>query len=182
MSRVGKQYAEALLELVSEHGEVNRAGVDLDSARDLWADPQMRRVLAHPGVPAGEKVQLVRSVMAADCDRTVLNLLDLLIRKGRTSLLADIAVEYRKLVDREIGVLHVEVHAPRQLEEADLEDMRKQMEEAWGRKVRLSATVDPDLIGGLAFRIGDMWLDGSLLSQLDRLRRQLGGTSVSALS
>jgi F-type H+-transporting ATPase subunit delta len=46
-----------------------------------------------------------------------------------------------------------------------------------GKQIELKLTVDPEIIGGLIARIGDVLVDGSVISQLRRLRARLASTA-----
>lgn len=178
MSRVGKQYAEALFDLATDQGRINEVAKSLRLASVLLESPEVKRLLAHPAIPAREKMETIAELLPPETEATALNLLELLVGKGRIAFVPDIAWEYQRLLDRETGVLHVEIHSPRSLSHEETEDIRKALEETWNRTLRLSTSVDPDLLGGMALRIGDLWLDGSLVSQLDRLKRELRGMSI----
>jgi F0F1-type ATP synthase delta subunit len=42
-----------------------------------------------------------------------------------------------------------------------------------GRRVRLTSTIDPDVIGGVVLRVGNSILDASIRTRLEALRKQV---------
>jgi F-type H+-transporting ATPase subunit delta len=54
-----------------------------------------------------------------------------------------------------------------------VEDIGNRIQEQTGRKVELSSNVDPDVLGGLMVRVGNMVLDGTVRNRLERLRKQV---------
>jgi F0F1-type ATP synthase delta subunit len=54
-----------------------------------------------------------------------------------------------------------------------VEELGKRIEEQTGRRVELSSTVDPDVLGGLVVRVGNMVLDASVRNRLEQLRKQV---------
>jgi F-type H+-transporting ATPase subunit delta len=70
-------------------------------------------------------------------------------------------------------LLPVTVTSAIELDEALVEDIGKRIEEQTGRKVELSSNVEPDVLGGLMVRVGNMVLDGTVRNRLERLRKQV---------
>ena len=42
-----------------------------------------------------------------------------------------------------------------------------------GRRVQLTSTIDPDVIGGVVLRVGNSILDASIRTRLEALRKQV---------
>jgi F0F1-type ATP synthase delta subunit len=49
----------------------------------------------------------------------------------------------------------------------------KSIEDQTGRSVELSSNVDPDVLGGLQVRVGNMVLDATVRNRLENLRKQV---------
>jgi F-type H+-transporting ATPase subunit delta len=97
----------------------------------------------------------------------------LLLERGRIVLLTSLARAYRELADAHAGRVRAVVTSAAPLAPADLERVRKSLERRTKKTVMLEAEVDPNLIGGLVARVGDLVLDGSVRTQLDTLREKL---------
>ena len=95
--------------------------------------------------------------------------LRLLIEKGRAAEVREIAAELDVLVDAEEHILDVELTTAHELSEDEFGRILGQIEEASGRKVQATRSVDPDLIGGIVLQAGSMRLDASVRGRLDRL-------------
>ena len=91
----------------------------------------------------------------------------------RLEHLHEVAVAYRDLVDIQLGIINAEVTTPQALDDAAVEDLRTQLAAATGRQVRLHTRIDPEVLGGLVTRIGDVLYDGSLRHQLARMRSRM---------
>ena len=101
------------------------------------------------------------------------NLVQLLARRGRISILPAVAAEYRRLLNEERGILEALVTSPAPLDEADLDALRRKIEAMTGARVEITGAVDPALIGGLTVRVGDTLIDASVRGRLERLRERL---------
>ena len=101
------------------------------------------------------------------------NFVLLLSDKGRSGMLEEIAREFERLVAEHEGTIHVELTTAVELSDADARKLVKQIEEASGRKVEATRSVDPDLIGGIVMQVGSHRLDASVRGRFERLRREL---------
>jgi ATP synthase F1 delta subunit len=70
-------------------------------------------------------------------------------------------------------LLPVTVTSAVELDESLVQEIGKRIEEQTGRTVELSSNVDPDVLGGLVVRVGNMVLDASVRNRLERLRKQV---------
>jgi F-type H+-transporting ATPase subunit delta len=93
--------------------------------------------------------------------------------KGRAGELESIAAEFERLMAREERRLTVEVTTARELTEEEAADIVAEIEQAAGRKVEASRSVDPDLIGGIVIQVGSHLADASVRGRLERLRHEL---------
>jgi ATP synthase F1 delta subunit len=81
--------------------------------------------------------------------------------------------EFDALWADENQLLPVTVTSAVELDEGLVEDIGKRIQEQTGRKVELSSNVDPDVLGGLMVRVGNMVLDATVRNRLERLRKQV---------
>ena len=84
-----------------------------------------------------------------------------------------VAVHFDRLLDRSRGIVAATVTSAAPLSPDEARAVGARVQAMTGKQVRLSATVDPDLIGGLIVRVGDQWIDASVRGRLERLRDQL---------
>jgi F-type H+-transporting ATPase subunit delta len=110
-------------------------------------------------------------------DELVRNFLRLVVEKGRAAEVREIAVEFDALADAEQHVLDVELTTAHELSEDEFGRILGRIEEASGRKVQATRSVDPDLIGGIVLQAGSMRLDASVRGRLERLRQELATRS-----
>jgi F-type H+-transporting ATPase subunit delta len=176
MSAVHRTYAEALFEAAKEHGRLAQVHEELDDFAAAVAEvPELRSVLRNPQVDPRAKASLLQELLA-DADELVRNFLRLTAEKGRVGEIEEITRELDRLVAREERRLDVELTTAFELSDQDAKSIVAQIEEASGRKVDATRTVDPDLIGGLVLQAGSLRVDASVRGRLERLRRELVST------
>jgi len=165
---VARNYAEALFAAGAKFGDV------LDSvAGAIQADPRIAAVLESPRVSKVAKSQILERALKGEAPPEFVRFLQAVVRRGRQSLLAEIAQAYQVLLDEKLNRVHASVTLA---EEADAR-MEKQVVErltkALGREVRAYFRSDPRIIGGVVVRVGDRIFDGSVRRRLTALQRRM---------
>jgi len=103
----------------------------------------------------------------------LVNFLKLLIENHRMPVLFRVRRGYDALWEEENKMLPVSVTSAVELDKETVDQIGKRIAEQTGRKVELSATVDPDVLGGMVVRVGNQVLDASVRNRLEQLRKQV---------
>jgi F-type H+-transporting ATPase subunit delta len=143
-----------------------------DLVRALDDVPELDALLANPETDSKAKADVLDSVLGGATE-LVRNFLRLLVEKGRAAEVRDVVAEFEALVAAESRVLDVQLTTAHELTEQQFARIRGWIEEASGRKVQATRSVDPHLIGGLVLQAGSMRLDASVRGRLERLRQEL---------
>lgn len=169
---LGGVYAKALL------GASENAGVTdavLEELEAVVADvlnqlPNVEQTLSSPRVPLEAKEQMLEQAFGGKMTVELLRFLKVVARRGRFDCLRAIAKAAREQFNEMRGRVAVQVRAAEPLDQAAYDQVSSQLQASLGKEVDLQVDVDPDLIGGLVFRIGDTVYDGSVANRLARLR------------
>ena len=143
-----------------------------DFVRAMDEVPELGALLRNPELDRRAKVGAVGDLLA-DGDELVRNFVRLVAEKGRVAELPEIAREVDALVAREERRLTVELTTAYELTDEQASDIVRQIEEAAGRSVEATRSVDPTLIGGLVLQAGSLRVDASVRGRLQRLRHEL---------
>lgn len=143
-----------------------------DFAQAVEESPELRRVLRNPQIESSKKAEILAD-LAGDDDPLFKNFLMLVAEKGRAGEIEEIAREFERLMALEERRLTVELTTARELTDAEATAIVDQIEQAAGRKVEASRTVDPDLLGGIVLQAGSYRVDASVRGRLERLRQEL---------
>ncbi len=171
---VARTYAEALLEFAVEENDVDRYSRRLNEIADLIeTQPEFRRFLETPGVQSAEKNRVLQDVFKKLVPDHFLKFLFVVIEKRRQRLLPAIADEFALLVDEHFGRMRVQVTVASELESTLQKRLKKRLDEMLGKDALPHYSIDPRIIGGAIFRIGDRVMDGSMRRRLQLLRRRL---------
>jgi F-type H+-transporting ATPase subunit delta len=166
-------YAEALLEVAKEANRLDRIRKEFDEfAETLEESDELRRFLVNPQIESQSKRGALEDLLAK-ADPLLLNFLRLLADKGRIGEVAQVHEEWARLLAREERVLELELTTAIELSEAEAAKVVKQIEQASGRSVVATRTVDSNLIGGIVVQAGSLRLDASVRGRLEQLREEL---------
>jgi F-type H+-transporting ATPase subunit delta len=143
-----------------------------DFAAALAESPELRAVLRNPQLEPSVKAGILSDLVGED-EPLFRNFLLLVAEKGRAGELDDMAAEFERLMAREERRLTVDLTTARELTDQEADAIVTQIEQAAGRKVEASRSVDPDLLGGIVIQVGSHLADASVRGRLERLRQTL---------
>jgi len=143
-----------------------------DFAAAVEQTPELRAVLRNPQLEPGTKGRILADLVGDD-EPLFENFLLLTAEKGRAGELEEIAHEFERLMAREERRLTVELTTARELTDEEAQAIVAQIEEAAGRKVEATRSVDPNLVGGIVLQAGSYRVDASVRGRLERLRHEL---------
>jgi F-type H+-transporting ATPase subunit delta len=169
---IARNYAEALVSLAGEAGELEAWGELIDGTAAAFGTPAIEAVLMSPRVTKEQKVTIVTEALG-DAPHHFVLFLAAVIRRGRAMLLGKIADEYRGLVDLRMNRVRAGVTTARPVDEAARQAIVAKLTAAIGKEVIAGFTTDPALLGGVMVRIGDRVYDGSVRKKLGTLRQKL---------
>ena len=172
-STAARRYAEAAFQLASRDDALDAYGDGLDRAAAILGDERVLGLLRNPARPLRERTELVDKVLKDGAPAPVHRLVSLLVERGRIDRLGAVAAEYRRLRNKERGVVEAVATAAAPLTADETEALQRKVAVMTGRTVDLQVKVDESLIGGLTVRVGDTLYDASVRGRLERLRERL---------
>ncbi len=87
--------------------------------------------------------------------------------------LPDLAAAYRERLLAHQNIVRAEVTSAAPLSPEKTKALEDSLSKVTGKKVELSVSVDPELLGGVVAKIGSTVYDGSVKTQLQRMRQEL---------
>ena len=173
-------YADALFAAAEEAGSLERVGRDLDDlVGELVSSPVLTRVLFNPAVAPEGKANVLRR-LTDDADPLVTRTLLLLLENGRLGLMPDLQQAFGERYGVAARKLDVQLTTAVEVDEAQAERLRQQLERSTGQSVTLKRVVDPSILGGVVLRVADLLVDASVRRRLEALRRTLQSTRLPA--
>ncbi len=174
-SAASRRYARALFGIARDEGTIEATREELDRLAALVNESaELSQALLRPMFPAAER----REVLRALCERlgssdTLRSFYSLLIDQRRLVDLPRILEEFHRLADDAAGKTHGEVTSATELSAEQTGRLRAALSRRIGCEVEISVRVEPELLGGVVAKVGDLVFDGSLRTQLAQLRTTL---------
>lgn len=170
---IARPYARAAFEEARAHERLGPWSEALRVAAEVVRDPRVERLLGNPRVTPEQLAQLVSSIAGASLGDEGANFVRTLAGNRRLGYLPEISTRFDELKDAAQGVADVTVTSAASLDASQQQKLAAALQNRLKRTVRLHCEVDPALIGGAVLRAGDLVIDGSLHTRLDRIAYEL---------
>lgn len=169
--RLSRRYAKALFELALEERREDEVGREIDRFLTAYSGSSLPAVLNNPAFPLGSRKNIIIEVSRGlQLSPLAVHFLSLLLERDRLSYLPSVASRYRRLLDEKKGRVEAVVVAPDPLAAATLERMREALGKVSGKEVVLQQESDPGLIGGAVIQLEGKVYDGSVRTQIEKMR------------
>ena len=173
MEEIAAVYSRSLFEVAQEHDILDELHEQLGQFADaLGENRDLQVFFFSPYFSSQEKKEGIGKVIEG-ADEHFVRFLELLAERHRMAAIFRIRRAFDKLWAEERRLLEVSVTSAVELDPDTVQGIGERIEEQTGRRVELSARVNPDVLGGLVLRVGNLILDASVRARLERLRRQV---------
>jgi F-type H+-transporting ATPase subunit delta len=173
VEEIAEVYSRALFDVAMEHDILDDVHDQLGQfADELNENRDMQVFFFSPYFSSQEKKEGIGK-MIEGADENFVRFLELLAERHRMPAVFRIRRVFDGLYAEERKLLPVTVTSAVELDEDTVKEIGRKIEEQTGRKVELSAKVDPDVLGGLVMRVGNVVMDATIRARLERLRKQV---------
>ena len=172
---VARRYAKALFQIGIDDGNLERMGREVGAlASAMRRSRELAQTLANPVFPRSDREKVLRALLdRIGATQAVVNFTRLLLDRERLSSLPDISRALDGMIDERGGRVAARVRSATPLDDQQQKRLVKTLESLSGKKVDMAVEHDPSLLGGVVAKVGDVVYDGSLRTQLERIRQDL---------
>lgn len=168
LTTIARPYAKAAFDYAVENNAVPHWQGMLLFASEVANNQQVKGLL-NSALAAEKLAEIFNQLCGEQLDQQGQNLIKVLAENGRLQALADVSTlfnAYKADYDKEIDV---DVTSAVALDNKQQADLSASLEKRLARKVKLNCNVDPALVAGVLIKAGDVVIDGSVRSKLNRL-------------
>jgi F-type H+-transporting ATPase subunit delta len=166
---VNEIYSDVLFQLAEEAGQVEQVLGDLAAVAGVLRDePDFTKLLMSDKLKETEKAAVIRRVFGDRISGLTIDFLCVIARRNRVGFLVGIADRYEVLADSLKNCRLVEVTLAKSISEEQLEQLRQKIKDAIRAEVKLKVNIDPEILGGVILRQGDIMIDNSVRTVLSR--------------
>ena len=170
------RYARALFDVTLKESDIQQVGRDLSAFNTLVSGHDvLSRVLVNPAIPAARKRAVIEQLLAQGgrISPVLSKLLLLLADRDRLALVPEIASAYEQRLMEHAKVVRAELTTAVPLPADRVAALQQGLATITGQQVQLEAKVNPAIIGGAVARIGSTVYDGSVTTQLQKVKERL---------
>jgi F-type H+-transporting ATPase subunit delta len=175
LGAVAKRYAEALFQVALERGRMQEIDAQARTLEPLFDDRALKDFFTSPRIPAAQKKRVLEDRLSGRVDEALLNLVKLLIDKGRIAYLPQVMRYFDVLTDERLGVEDATIVSAVPLTQEQLQAVVHQAKRFSSyNELRVKTEVDAGVLGSVKVKLGDhLVLDGTLSSRLQEFRKRL---------
>lgn len=174
---IGRRYARALAGSIGDKQDVlQQVDAELSALRTLMEDKtsDLRQAMLNPSFRNSQRQQILSDIVKGNKFHAATDgFLRLIVEKERLPYLALIARCFSDEVDERVGRVRATITSAKALDDGAMKSIIGSLEKRTGKTVLPEATVDASVISGISARIGGLVFDGTLRSQLERLKADL---------
>ncbi len=170
---IARPYAQAIFESAKEKGQMAKVADALKIAAVAISDPKLAFIIGDPNVDDDKIIALLIEMCGDRAGDEVKNFFKLLGEFNRLNVLSEIADLFESYRAEEESTVEAEVVSAVKLNEAQKTEIINGLKKRLDREVTLQCSIDKSLLGGAIIRAGDLVIDGSITSQLNKLGQTL---------
>lgn len=170
---IARPYAQAVFDLAKVGGNYEDWSQALVWMSAIADDDQIHELAQNPKVDDVYLVQIFEDIAGDKLFAEARNFLRLVVANGRLFALSLIAARFENMRAEAEGTIEAELISARAVTDQQQTTLARSLSRKLGREVSLQVVEDPELIGGAVLRAGDMVIDASVKSQLQKLAANL---------
>ncbi|OAB42899.1 F0F1 ATP synthase subunit delta [Paenibacillus glacialis] len=169
---VAKRYAKALFEVASQEQATLEVEQDLKAVVEaIQSNKEIGVFLTTPNISDSNKMNALNGALQGKLSQSVINTVDLLVKRRRTDIFPDLLENYIKFRGESLGMADAIVYSTYPLDEKEKEAVAAEFGQVAHKTIRVNNVIDKSLLGGLKVVIGDTLYDGSISGKLARLEK-----------
>jgi F-type H+-transporting ATPase subunit delta len=169
---IARRYAAGIFQLAQEENAIDSWRAELAKLDELLQDDVLVAAFQNPAVGVKRRMELAK-LLAPELKPETENLVRLLVEHHRTRATHEIREEFERLADEASGIIHATVTTAIDLDPDDRKRYEGELARKLARKVTVKFLTDGAVVGGATIQIGDHLVDGTVRTQLARLRQDL---------
>lgn len=168
IATLARPYAEALFR-VAKSGNMATWTELVSEMSQIGAHPDVKSLVDNPNLSNRQVIDTLTALLKSSVSGEVKNLIEMLVKNKRVSLLPEIGVQFQALKNADEGTANAQIVSAFEMSAAQISEILVVLGKKFGRKLNPTVTVDESLIGGVRVVVGDEVLDTSVRAKLQQM-------------
>ena len=172
---VAKRYATALFDLANETDDISTLQKNVDSLKQaIDESTDLNSLISSPIYSRNQQKNAIGAVaMKMGISSIMTNALSLMAEKRRLFVVPTFLSVLDDLISDSKNEITADVVTAQSLTKGQLEKLGKSLKKNFGKDVKINATVDPSLIGGMVVKVGSRMIDTTIRAKLNSLQNTM---------
>lgn len=174
LATLARPYAKAAFGFALESNQLDGWATLLNDASFIVKQPKIKALVNSPSLQEQEQIGLIEKLLGNEINSSFLRFLALLSEHKRVLLLPAIAERFNKLKEQHQKMADVFVESAFEIDAETEQKLSEKLQATLQCDVNINKTIEPDLIGGVVIRAGDLVIDSSIRGRLAKLSEAMG--------
>lgn len=171
---LAQRYAKVLFNLDLKENKLQSRLEDFKSSGEIFSkNPKFLMFLKAPQLSLKEKENFIRDLLKDRYDHNFLRFLNYLIEKKHLENLEEIAYQYRRLVNQELGIWEAEMITAVELKPEIENSLKEKLQKIYKKTIKINRKIDPSIIGGAILIVDNQMIDWSVETRLKKIKENL---------
>lgn len=172
-STLARPYAQAIFNLANAENTLKAWSDKLALLKEVAANESMIEIITNPDVSAERIVSLFADICQDGLDEQGINFLKIAAENGRLEIIPQIADSFEAMCAEAEGSIEAQVTSAYAVNATQKKSIAEALKKKFGRDVTITTKTDKSLLGGVIIRAGDIVIDGSVKTQLEKITHSL---------
>jgi len=172
---VAKRYATALFDLADETDDVSTLEKNVNTLKQaIDESSDLNSLISSPIYSRDQQKRAIGAIATKmGMSGIMINALSLMAEKRRLFVVTMFLSVLNDLISESKNEITAEVVSARSLSKGQVENLRKSLINNFGKDVKINATVDSTLIGGMVVKVGSRMIDTTIRAKLNSLQNTM---------
>ncbi len=172
-SKISVRYSRALFQSALEKKILDKVNQDMILITEICKVPETKEFLQSPVIVPSKKIDIFHKILGENVEKITLSLIDLVVKNGRESFLPAIARVFINETMKYKGITKSVLTTATGVDEKVKKQISVLISDLFRTKAELEEVIDPEIIGGFILRVDDNYIDASVRTKLNKIKKEL---------
>ena len=172
---IAKRYAKALFDIANETDDIPTLEKNVNAlSQSIDESADFKSLISSPLYSRGQQKSAISAIATKmGLSGVMINTLSLMAEKRRLFVVLTFLLVLKDLISASKNEITAEVVSAKFLSKGQVEKLAKSLKNNFGKDVKINASVDATLIGGMVVKVGSRMIDTTIQAKLNSLQNTM---------